>query len=124
MAMSKGEMNRRWRQKYPEKVRLQRRNYLERKLIKSIKENPVYLDKLKGKLLGEFERLTRIMFDDKLPRRCADCGCFDVSDDLQIHHIRYVFPIVEGDLVRLCRCCHVLEHQRIVRKFVPSDKVE
>jgi len=108
------EQNKRYRKKYPEKVKEQKRKYLDRKLQKRIKEDPKYLDKLKGKLLMDFDRLTRLMFRDKLERKCQDCGSIE---DLHIHHKQYKYPIVKKDLVVLCRRCHHLEHQRIHPKF-------
>lgn len=108
------EQNRKWRKKYPEKVKIQRMKYLDRKLKKKIVKDPSYLDKLKGKLLSDFDRLTRLMFKDKLERKCQNCDSFE---DLHIHHKQYKYPIVKEDLVVLCRRCHILEHQRIHPKF-------
>lgn len=108
------EQKRRWRKKYPEKVKEEKRKYLDRKLQKRIKENPSYLDKLKGKLLSDFDRLTRLIFKDKLEMKCRNCGSLK---DLHIHHRQYKYPIVKEDLVILCMRCHVLEHQRVHPKF-------
>ena len=108
------EQRRRYRQRYPEKAKEHRRKYLDRKLQKRIKEDPNYIDKLKGKLLSDFSRLTRLMFGNKLEMKCRDCGSIE---DLHIHHKQYKYPIVKKDLVVLCRRCHHLEHQRIHSKF-------
>ena len=108
------EQRRRYNKKHPEKVREHRRKYLDRKLQKRIKEDPNYIDKLKGKLLSDFDRLTRLMFRDKLERKCRNCGSFE---DLHIHHKQYKYPIVKEDLVVLCMRCHHLEHQRVHPKF-------
>ena len=108
------EQRRRYNKRHPEKVKEHRMKYLDRKLQKRIKENPNYINKLKGKLLGDFNRLTRLMFKDKLERKCQDCGSFE---DLHIHHKQYKYPIVKKDLVVLCRRCHHLEHQRVHPKF-------
>jgi len=61
-------------------------------------------------------RLTRLLFDDKLPRECKLCKSFL---DIHIHHIRYKYPIKRCDLVRLCRRCHLIIHQMIepITKF-------
>lgn len=103
------EQKRRYRQKYPEKVKEKRIRYLDKKIRKRLEQEPEYLDKLKGKLLMQFDRLTRLMFKDKLPRICQECKA---EEDLHIHHIRYVYPINPKDLMVLCRRCHILEHQR------------
>lgn len=112
--MLRREQNKRWRKKYPKKVKEMRVKYLDKKLQKRIKEDSSYLDKLKGKLLSDFDRLTRLIFKDKLERKCKNCGSFE---DLHIHHKQYKYPIVKEDLVVLCRRCHMLEHQRIHPKF-------
>jgi len=108
------EQHKRYRKKYPEKLKEERIRYLDRKIQKRIEQDATYLDKLKGKLLMDFDRLTRLMFKDKLPRKCKECSSIE---DLNIHHIQYKYPIVEKDLVVLCGRCHVLEHQRIHPKF-------
>ncbi len=113
-AERKREENRRWRRKYPEKVKEMRISYLDRKLLKRIKKDSKYLDKLKGKLLSDFDRLTRLIYKDKLEKKCSDCDSFE---DLHIHHKQYKYPIVKEDLVVLCRKCHILEHQRTHPKF-------
>lgn len=112
VAISRAEQRRRWRQKYPEKVRIERRKYLDRKFQK----NPALLDGLKGQILADFERLTRIMYDEEMPRVCEMCG---KTEDLQIHHKRYVYPVVREDLMRLCRHCHVFVH----RQVLPTDNI-
>lgn len=96
----------RYRDKYPEKVKEQKRKYLDRK----IKNNPELIEKANDKLRHYFNTLTRILFNDVLPKWCAVCG---TNDDLHIHHKRYVYPINETDLVRLCRRHHVEEHQKV-----------
>ena len=108
------EQSKRWKKENPEKVKIQRIRYLDKKLRKRIEKNPKYLDKLKGNLLLDFDKLTRLLFKDKLKRECKNCGS---KEDLHIHHKKYIFPIKEEDLVVLCRRCHVLEHQRINPKF-------
>ncbi len=108
--VSTPEQRRRYRQKYPEKVKEQRRRYYDKKIRERLKKEPKHLDKLKGRLLHQFDRLTRLTFGDKLGRICKECG---EERDLHIHHIRYVYPIKESDLKVLCRGCHILEHQKI-----------
>jgi len=110
----KREQKRRYRKRHPEKVAEQRIKYLDRKIKKRIKQDPTYLDKLKGKLLSDFDRLTRLIFKDKLGTQCKNCGSIT---DLHIHHKQYRIPIVKEDLVLLCRKCHHLEHQRVHPKF-------
>ena len=110
----KREQTKRYRKRHPEKVKEMRIKYLDRKLQKRIEKDNSYLDKLKGKLLSDFDRLTRLMFRDKLEKECQDCGSFE---DLHIHHKQYKYPIVKKDLVVLCRRCHHLEHQRVHPKF-------
>lgn len=99
------EQRRRYRQKYPDKIRESKRKHLE----KAFKLRGDGVQILEGRLRTDFGRLTRLTFDDVLERRCELCGS---ERDLQIHHKRYVFPIVSEDLMRLCRRCHVEEHQR------------
>jgi len=103
--ISNAEQNRRWRSKYPEKVKAQRIRYLDKK----IKNNPEEFKAFENKFRQMFNKLTRLMFNDELPKFCAVCGSFD---DLQIHHIRYVYPIIKKDIVRLCSRCHIEEHQK------------
>lgn len=111
VAISKCEQRRRWRQKYPAKVREERKRYLDRKFQK----NPELLNKLKGQILSDFERLSRIMYDSELSKICEMCGSVE---DLHIHHKRYSYPIVKEDLMRVCRNCHVFIH----RQILPTDK--
>ena len=63
-----------------------------------------------------FCRLTRLLFDNKLPRECKLCKSFL---DIHIHHIRYRYPIKRCDIVRLCHRCHITIHQMIepITKF-------
>lgn len=104
--VSTPEQRRRYRERYPEKVKEQRRRYLE----KRIRENPELIKKASDKLRNDFNRLTRILYDDILPRECAVCG---TNEDLQIHHKVYEFPIKEEHLVRFCRRHHIEEHQKM-----------
>jgi hypothetical protein len=106
VAISKAEQCRRWRRKYPEKVREQKRKYLERKILK----NPDNLKHIQDRILQDFDRLTRLTFKDKLPTYCEICGSVE---ELHIHHKRYAYPIIRDDLIRLCARCHRLEHQKI-----------
>ncbi|MDD4922848.1 MAG: hypothetical protein PHS30_10285 [Bacteroidales bacterium] len=108
--MGKAEQKRRWKRRYPEKVRAGRQRYLDNRIRKEIKANPDAINLLNEKLVREFHTLTRILYDEILPKHCELCSS---REDLQIHHLRYVFPIVKEDLIRLCRKCHVLEHQKI-----------
>ena len=108
--VSTPEQRRRYREKYPEKVKEQKRRYLERKLRKRIQQEPSHLIKLEGRLINEFNTLTRLLFKDKLPKKCQEC---ESEIDLQIHHIRYIYPINKEDLKVLCRSCHLLEHQKV-----------
>ncbi len=87
----------------------------KRYITKKLEEN-VYLAQDK-KFRNEFNKLTRIMYDDVLPRECAICR---TKDDLHIHHKQYVYPIVSKDLVRLCRICHIEEHHRL-RPLFPVE---
>jgi len=104
------EQNRRYRLKYPEKIREGKRKYLARKLEKKLRENPEFLEDWKKRFLSEFGTLTRLSFDNILPRECFLCGS---TRDLEIHHIRYIYPIQEKDIRRLCKRCHQLEYQRV-----------
>jgi hypothetical protein len=106
VAISKAEQNKRWRKKYPEKAREQKRKYLERKILK----NPENLEHLRDKLRQDFALLTRLTFNDILIKSCEVCGS---TEELQIHHKRYVYPIIREDLIRLCSRCHFLEHQKL-----------
>lgn len=108
--VSTPEQRRRYRKKYPEKLKQQRRRYLDKKIRKKIEENPTYKIKLEKELLHKFTRLTRLLFKDKLPKICEEC---ESEEDLQIHHKVYKYPIKIKDLKILCRKCHVTEHQRI-----------
>ena len=107
--VSTPEQRRRYRQKYPEKVKEQRKRYYDKKVRERIKDDPKHLEKLKGRLLHQFDRLTSLTFRDKLPGRCRECG---EERDLHIHHIRYLYPIKASDLKVLCRECQMLEHQK------------
>ena len=100
------EQRRRYRAKYPEKIKEQRRKYLDNK----IKNNPDLIKKASDKLRQDFNRLTKITFDDVLPKCCAVCGS---TYDLHIHHKKYVYPIKEEDLIRLCSKHHIEEHQKV-----------
>ena len=100
------EQNRRYRIKYPEKVREQRKRYLDKKF----RESPELMKKLEGQLKTDFDRLTRILYDNILQKKCEKCG---KTENLHIHHKRYVYPIVKEDLIRLCRECHNLEHNHL-----------
>lgn len=97
----------RYRKRHPEKTREQRLKYLDRKF----KVNPELMKKLKGQLHNDFNRLTRILFDGVLPKKCAVCSS---EWDLQIHHKRYAYPILLEDLERLCRKHHIEEHQKLL----------
>lgn len=114
--VSTKEQRRRYRKKYPEKVKEQRKKYLEKKLIKRIEDNPNYEIKLERKFISDFNRLTRLKFNNILPKYCMICNS---RDNLQIHHIQYKYPIIEKDLKRLCQKCHKEEHQRIIPIYPP-----
>ena len=96
----------RYREKYPDRIKEQRRKHLEKKFAQKVGA----VEFLEKRMRGDFCRLTRLMFDDVLEKKCASCG---TERDLQIHHRQYRLPIVQEDLVRLCRRCHVEEHQRV-----------
>ena len=117
--ISKAEQRRRYKKKYPEKVKEERRRYLDRKIKKKIEQDNSYLDNRKNHLIQEFNNLTRLMYNDILPRRCENCGD---KDDLHIHHKRYVYPIVKEDLIRLCRRCHIEEHQKAIPPDIPPER--
>ena len=84
--------------------------YADKKLRLAIENNPNVLLKEDAKLRHQLAKLTRILYDGELPPRCEECGS---ARNLQIHHIRYAYPIKKEDLMRLCMQCHVLEHQKI-----------
>ena len=106
----KRKENKLYKQRHPEKVKEQRKRYLNRKVRKRLENEPDYLNKLNGKLLGEFDRLTRLLYDEQLPKYCEICGGII---DLQIHHMSYIYPIAKKDIIRLCKRCHTLEHQKL-----------
>lgn len=97
------------RERNPEKYQKLRKkgyiNYVKRKLEK----NPLLIRDEKFRRIW-FGKLTRLLFGDILPKKCSVCG---TREDLQIHHIKYVYPIKKEDLIRLCRRHHIEEHQRI-----------
>jgi 5-methylcytosine-specific restriction endonuclease McrA len=108
--MSLKEQRSRYRKKYPEKVKEHRKKYLFKKLLKKIEQNPDILKQKEERLIQDFCRLTRLTFENILPKQCENCGS---TEDLQIHHKQYKFPIIKEDLIRLCRKCHIEEHQKI-----------
>ena len=108
--ITKAEERKRYRLRHPDKVKDEKRRYLDRKIKKKIKENPNILENLRTKLLQDFDKLTRITFDDSLPKHCEICG---LTVDLHIHHMQYIYPIQTKHLIRLCRRCHTLEHQKL-----------
>ena len=118
VAISRAEQKRRWRIKYPEKVREERRKYLERKILK----NPENLKHIHDRILQDFDRLTRLTFGEVLPKVCEMCG---KTENLHIHHKQYVYPIVKEDLMRVCIHCHMFIHNQILpfNKELPTDKV-
>lgn len=119
----RAEQRARYKAKHPEKVRAEKRAYLDRKF----RNDPERMKKLEGKIRSEFGKLTRLMYDEVLPKSCENCGA---TEDLHIHHKRYVYPIEREDIVRLCRRCHVEWHQRIpspddgVRSTFPVEQVK
>lgn len=106
----KRDQAKRYRQRYPEKVKEMKKRYCERKIITEMKNNPEKLDKVRGKLLRYFGYVTRYEFDEILPKECERCG---MVYDLHIHHLIYQYPVKLEHLVRLCRRCHTEEHQRL-----------
>lgn len=108
--MTRAEQKRRYKLRHPDKVREGKRRYLSKRIEKRLRDDPIFLNDYKQRFINEFHTLTRLSFDAVLPRECFFCGS---RSDLEIHHIRYVYPIVETDLRRLCKRCHRLEHQRI-----------
>jgi 5-methylcytosine-specific restriction endonuclease McrA len=100
------EQRRKYRLKYPEKVKEHRIKYLDKK----IRADPKGIEKTGEKLRLHFNKLTRLMFSDELKKECQICG---TKEDLQIHHIRYVYPINKNDLMVLCRRHHIEEHQKV-----------
>jgi hypothetical protein len=101
------EQKARYRKKHPDMMDASRIRFLEKKFI----ENPDFVPK--GELRNDFDRLTRLLFDDKLPKKCEICGSIS---ELQIHHKQYKYPIVIEDLVRLCREHHLGKHRMKLRK--------
>ena len=83
---------------------------IEKTFFDYLKENPKEMEKFEMKFRQMFTKLTRLQFGEVLPKECAICK---TNIDLQIHHIRYVYPIKKKDLVRLCRQHHTEEHQKI-----------
>jgi 5-methylcytosine-specific restriction endonuclease McrA len=63
--------------------------------------------------LCDFRKLTRLLFNDKLPKECEECGVKDSHAVLHIHHLKYKFPIEREDLMRLCMSCHSFYHKKI-----------
>ena len=118
--MSKIEQQRRYRRKYPEKVKEMKRRYYERKIIKKIQENPELVIKFEKKLYKQFVSLTRLQWKNKLPKNCENCG---ISEDLQIHHKQYKYPIERIDLLVLCKRCHTEEHQKIPTSPNDSERL-
>ena len=110
MPQSKQEERRLYRMRHPEKIREQRRKYLDRRIKKAIILNPELKIKMEKKLLHDFDRLTKLSFEDNLPKHCERCG---KTSNLHIHHLQYIFPIELKHLVRLCINCHKLEHHRL-----------
>ncbi len=98
-------------EKYKQKKKEQNRRYLERQFQKELKKNKTeMLTKLEGALKIYLNKLTRILYDDVLPKSCKVCG---TEDDLHIHHIRNTYPIKKKDLIRLCVEHHIEEHQKV-----------
>lgn len=108
--VSTAEQRRRYRRKYPDKLREQKKRYLDKMFKKKLDDDPEYFIVIEKRLKMLFCKLTKMFFDDVLPKECYVCKS---TEDLQIHHIRYCYPVQEKDIVRLCRRCHVLEHQKI-----------
>ena len=107
--VSTPDQRRRYRKRHPEIIKAQNKRYIEKKLKQKLKGNPSLLMEMDFKIRLLINKLTRLKYGDLLPNRCKECGSVE---DLQIHHKRYSYPIELKDLVRLCRGCHVLEHQR------------
>lgn len=103
------EQRRRYREKYPEKIKEQRIKYLDNKIKKRVMDQPEYMEELKTKLIRDFQKLTRLLFSDILPPYCEQCGA---KESLEIHHLAYKYPIQRQDLMRLCRKCHIEAHQK------------
>lgn len=61
--------------------------------------------KIDGIPIKTFRQLTRDLYNDVLPKVCKNCGS---KERLEIHHLRYKYPLDIRDLVRLCRKCHSL----------------
>lgn len=53
--------------------------------------------------LIEFRKITIKEFDGILPKNCEICGS---TENLEIHHKNYSYPIIKEDLARLCKSCH------------------
>lgn len=62
----------------------------------------------------QFLTLTRLLFNDILPKQCEMCGS---KENLHIHHKKYNLPIIKEDLLRVCRSCHLeIHHGKNYRK--------
>ena len=91
--------------KQKEASKRQKKRYFKKKLSQIDK-----IDSTNKEIKFFINSLTRILYSDILPKECKLCG---TTEDLHIHHIRYKYPIKEGDLVRLCRKCHHNIHRMI-----------
>lgn len=107
--VSTPEQRKRYKLRHPEKIREQKIRYLDKKVKEKFLNDPNYKKKLEYELLQKFNKLTRLLFKDKLVKHCQKCSS---TSDLHIHHKKYCYPILEKDLQVLCRRCHILEHQK------------
>lgn len=67
-------------------------------------------ERMIGERMGvnAFRKLTRDLFGNVLPRYCSICGS---EEKLEIHHKEYRLPLQVGDLMRLCKSCHLKIHK-------------
>ena len=97
-------------EQYKQKRRDQNQKYIEKKFKEELKHNKKeMIEKVEKAMIPLLNKLTRILYDHQIPKRCENCGA---TEDLHLHHIRYTYPIDRKDIKRLCRQCHVLEHQK------------
>jgi DNA-binding MarR family transcriptional regulator len=90
------------RVEHPERFRKNIINSLKRRVSK-----PDFFAVQTRESMHAFRKLTRMLFDDCLPKECARCGS---RTCLHIHHKVYEYPLQIDDLERLCRPCHDALH--------------
>jgi len=97
--VSSNEDKRRWRKKYPEKVRAEKIRYYDKKM----RENPEQVKAFELKFINMLRRLTRLLYPPSEKDVCSYC---QTNKELEIHHLKYAYPIKKQDFEYLCRWCH------------------